>query len=296
MVASLPGNIRLKLERTLAQWRQWDCDPPLAAAPRVASQLASGLSNCSVLVESGQRFVVRIDGVDPAAHSLNRQGEWRTLGAASRAGLSPAPRYFNPELGSLVCDYLEPDAEQPLVAADIANLLRAIHRLPARHYRLDLPERLLSYDKRLAHRNPLRAARLAPHRPAVTDVLAACEGKRRPMVLCHHDLLRANRLYSGGRLFALDWEYSAMGSGWYDLAVIAAGDALPAGEVEALLTIYLGRSASGAERLLVMQYACVYRYLELQWHLVQEDQAGLDDRQLDQKLAALAQNLREVGA
>jgi len=96
MVTALPGNIRLKLEQTLAQWRQWKVDPPIHHAPTVVSRLSAGLSNFSVLVEADRQFVVRIDGIKPSAHGLNRQGEWRSLSAAHRAGLAPRPCYFNP--------------------------------------------------------------------------------------------------------------------------------------------------------------------------------------------------------
>ena len=41
---------------------------------------------------------------------------------------------------------------------------------------------------------------------------------------CHNDLLAPNRLRSGGKLWALDWEYCAMGSPWFDLAVISCGE------------------------------------------------------------------------
>ena len=294
MVAALPGNIQLKLQHTLAQWRQWDCQPALRAAPTVVSVLAPGLSNFSVLVESGQQFVVRMDGVDTVVHKLNRQGEWHSLEAAHRAGLAPRPRYFNPELGSLVCDYLKPDEQQPLHIADVAGLLRGIHKLPARHHRLDLAERLLSYEKRLAHRDPPRAALLAPYQWAVSQSLASAESGQQGTVLCHHDLLRANRLYSGGKLFALDWEYSAMGNCWYDLAVVVAGDSLSAQDMGSLLQAYLGRPANIRESQQVNQYACVYRYLELLWYLVQQH-PGLDDARLQQKLHLLEQHLAETG-
>jgi thiamine kinase-like enzyme len=290
MVASLPGNIRLRLERTLAQWRHWDCEPVLPAPPGTLALLGAGLSNVSVLVEAGRRFVVRIDGIDPAAHSLSRQGEWHSLGAASLAGLAPQPRYFNPELGSLVCDYLEPDPRQPLLIADIAQLLRRIHQLPPRHQRLDLPERLLGYEKRLAQRTPARAQHLGCYQTAVRAKLASALEVRCQAVHCHHDLLRANRLYSGGRLFALDWEYSAMGNPWYDLAVVMAGDSLSAQDADLLLETYLGRPAEAAERRLVTSFGCVYRYLEVMWYLVQGHPA-LDDASLQQKLQCLEEQL-----
>jgi thiamine kinase len=92
MAATLPRNIQQKLEQTLAQWQQWQCEPPLAAAPEMVRVLTEGVSNFSVLVQSGARFVVRIDGINPATNGLNRHTEWRSLRAASDAGLAPQPR------------------------------------------------------------------------------------------------------------------------------------------------------------------------------------------------------------
>lgn len=292
MAAALPGNIQLKLEQTLAQWRQWDCDPPLSTAPKVIERLTPGLSNFSILVAAERRFVVRVDGINPTAHGLSRQGEWHSLKAAHRAGLAPQPRYFNPELGSLVCDYLEPDAEQPRDIGAVAALLRGIHSLPPRHQRLDLAERIRSYEKRLAQHHPARGAQLAPFSPAVAQLLARIQPAEQPPVLCHHDLLCANRLYSDGRLFALDWEYSAMGCRWYDLAVVVAGDELDAATTEALLEAYLGRPATSDEQILVAHYACVYRYLELLWYLAQ-DHPCLGDEQLWFKMDLLGASLGE---
>ena len=77
-------------------------------------------------------------------------------------------------------------------------------------------------------------------------------------MLCHNDLLRANRIYSGGRLWAIDWEYCAMGSPWYDLAVVVNGDSLSTAQADELLEAYLGRAASSAERQELQQHSCVY--------------------------------------
>ena len=290
MVAALPRNIQLKLQQTLAQWRRWSCEPALCAQPSAVKILTTGLSNFSVLVESSQRFVVRIDGEHTAMHNLNRPGEWRNLQAAHRAGLAPGPRYFNPELGALVCDYLEPDDQQPLVISEVARLLQAIHHLPARHHRLDLHERMLSYEKRLSHRAPDRAALLAPYRESVGVKLARAEAGKSTLVLCHHDLLRANRLYCGGRLFAIDWEYAAMSDPWYELAVVIAGDSLCSNETEELLLAYLGRTVREEEQQRVQDYGSAYRYLELLWYLSQ-DHPALDDEQLRHKLAGLDKSL-----
>lgn len=283
---ALPRNVQIRLEQTLAQWAQWQCDPALARSPDVVKILSPGISNFSVLVEAEQRFVVRLDGQNPAAHGLSRQTEWRILAAAHRVGLAPRPRYFNPELGSLVCDYLVPDAAQELRVGDVAQLLRGIHRLPARHHRLDLAERILRYEKQVEHRGRSLDAPVRECRGQVAALLAELQMQAGATVLCHIDLLRANRLYSGGKLWALDWEYCAMASPWYDIAVVVNGDEMSAPEADALLAAYLGRAPHAEEYDALQQYGCVYRYLELIWYLAL-DRPVLTADTLAEKSAAL---------
>lgn len=298
MALQLPRNVQRRLEQTLAQWAQWQCSPALARAPDAVRVLTPGISNYSVLVAAGQHFVVRLDGQNPASHGLSRQTEWRTLEAAHRAGLAPRPHYFNPELGSLVCDYLTPDEAQDLRITDVATLLRGIHQLPARHHRLDLAERILRYEKQLEHRGRALQAEVRDCRGPVAALLQGLNTSNTlhkqdaAAVLCHIDLLRANRLYSGGKLWALDWEYCAMASPWYDLAVVINGDALSAAEAEALLDAYLGRTASAEERDSLHQYGCIYRYLELLWYLALEKPV-LEPQVIAEKSAALVAMLAE---
>jgi len=289
---TLPRNIRLKLEQTLAQWPQWRCEPPLARPPEAVALLAPGVSNFSILVQSGQRYVVRIDSINPAANGLNRQSEWRTLQSAHNARLAPQPRYFNPALGSLVCDYLAPDAEQVLCIVEVAALLRDIHQLPARHSRLDLAERILRYEKQLKHKGQALTKAMARCREPVLCMLDDINQRPQPAVLCHNDLLQANRISSGGRLWAIDWEYCAMGSPWYDLAVVVNGDSLGAAQADELLEAYLGRAAGSAEQLELQQHSCVYRYLELLWYLALQHTVP-EPALVEQKIAAL-ENLLEL--
>jgi thiamine kinase-like enzyme len=291
VATTLPRPIQLKLEQTIAQWRHWRCDPPLPGAPHIESQLTAGISNFSVLVRAAsQQFVIRIDGVNPATNGLNRQTEWRALQVAHAARLAPCPRYFNPELGSLVCDYLPHDQSQSLQIPDLAGLLRAIHDLPARHHRLDLGERLLRYENLLAKANHPMARDLMHHREALWQIVEETRQAEQTAVLCHNDLTPANQLYSGGKLWALDWEYCAMGSPWFDLAVAITGHSLDEVQTADLLFHYLQQPATAGELNLVQQHSSLCRYLELLWHLGQSA-PGADSVCLEGKLALLEANL-----
>ncbi len=267
------GTIREALHQALAQWRHWDCPTPLQAAPEVERALGGGESNASFLVSAGQQFVVRIDAVRAQAHGINRQAEWRVLGVAHQRGIAPRPCYFNPELGALVCTYLPPDEPAPDNAAITANLLRRIHALPRVHQRLNLDERLLRYQRGLEHDRDAISAGLARLRPAIEALLAVVERDTSEPVLCHNDLLRANRLCSGGNLYAIDWEYASMARPLYDLAVVIHGDDLRNPEATELTRHFLGRPAEAAENSLLLAYGCLYRYLELLWYRAVENAA-----------------------
>tara|TARA_R110000823_G_scaffold91174_6_gene201163 strand:- start:5844 stop:6773 length:930 start_codon:yes stop_codon:yes gene_type:complete len=297
---AIAGAIPERLQQALAQWRQWDCPVPLKKAPDIVGPIGRGRSNASFLVAAGQQFVVRIDGIQPWAHGINRQAEWRVLGLAHQRGIAPRPCYFNPELGALVCAYLAPDEPAPDSAEATAMLLRRIHTLPRMHQRLHLGERLQRYQRGLDNDRGERSARLARLAPAIHRLLEVIAGDASAPVLCHNDLLRANRLYSGGKLYAIDWEYAAMASPLYDLAVVMHADEFDEPDAQRLARCYLGRAPGTDEAALLLSYGCLYRYLELLWYRAMQEPASRahsggagdtappeESRHLDTRLAAL---------
>ena len=265
----LPPTVLRKLEQALAQWRQWRGADELPGAPHLAGQLG-GISNYTVMaVAAGQRFCVRLDRLNPTANGLNRQMEWRALMLAYDAGIAPRPRYFNPDIGVLVCDYLPPDDDQSVAPGDLARLLQAIHRLPRLHYRLDLPERLRHYRHQLGTLQPGLSNALETLDKAAAPLLAELLPTSGNHCLCHNDISRGNLMRSGGRLYALDWEYCAMGNPWFDLATSQLNSGLEAQRHEDLLQYYLERTVTDSDRGLLEQWAYIARYLELLWYLSQ---------------------------
>jgi thiamine kinase len=219
MVSSLPQSVRLRLEQTLAQWRHWTPAPD--KQPLVLEVFADGLSNTSVRVGAGSRdWVVRIDGIAPAKIGLNRSAEWRALRLAAVAGLSPLPVYQNPQLGVLVTRFHPPDAAPPENRRDLlatAELLRSIHAMPRLKFRLDPLDRARRYLHLLGTDRPPEGLVRACERLA--------QGAPEP-VLCHNDLLRANRLWSAGTVMALDWGHQSDYTLWADWRSLSRNDPL----------------------------------------------------------------------
>jgi thiamine kinase len=259
MVATLAQSAQLKIHQALAQWQHWQCAPALASQPTVTRELAGGLSNSSLLVHSDNRaFVLRLDGHSPQRLGLSRNAEWRAHKNAAAHGLAPQPVYFNPELGILVSEYCEQDSkllsgQQELEA--IADLLRGIHALPAVKFRLQALDRAMHYLGVLGEKNL----------PA--EFIATCKRLQQGanLCLCHNDLLRENRLQRDGRLLAIDWEYTALGDPWFDLAVICEGDALQEQQCLQLLEAWLQAPADAGQEQRLQDYRQVYRVLSTLW-------------------------------
>jgi len=289
MASALPRLVQLKLDQTLSQWRHWRCGYPLLKQPVIVKPLTGGLSNHSILVEERAQFVVRIDDVNPVALGLNRQAEWHAMQVANNHGVAPAPCYFNPDLGSLVSEYLPQDQTLRITLEDVAILLRSIHALPASHHRLDLGEKIQRYERK-QRQAPARAHEtLHKYRERVLQEVQTLQTTAGQPALCHNDLLEANRIASNGKVYAIDWEYAAMGDPFYDIAVIVGGDELDADQGDVLLQAYLGRAASAAENLRLRQYCCIYRYLELAWYFTLDEPADIETS-LDEKLRSLETN------
>jgi thiamine kinase len=288
MVTALPRPVQIKLEQTLAQWHQWRTDTPLTGKPEMQEVMGQGLSNYSVRVASEQQYVVRIDGITPAQHGLNRQIEWRALNNAHAAGLAPAPRYFNPELGSLVCDYLPPDDDQSHTTADLAELLLGIHGLPALHQRLDTAERINRYEHLVGQHNAEIWQDIRKVSTRIHSILTELSELQEPLVCCHNDLLRDNRIVSAGKLWAVDWEYCAMGSYWFDLAALCCGDGFDEKNTFELLCRYLRREPGQRDMQSFTANCCLYRYLEILWFAAQSAREEPDENYRDRANALYA--------
>jgi thiamine kinase-like enzyme len=115
------------------------------------------------------------------------------------------------------------------------------------------------FDWMLAHADRLEAAMGGPAQP-------------RP---CHNDLLLANWLDDGERLWIIDWEYAAMGDLYFDLGNFAVHHQLSDEEEEALLRAYFGSAPRHAiGRLKLMKIISDLR--EAMWAVVQTTISTLD--------------------
>jgi thiamine kinase-like enzyme len=249
---------------------------PVAPAP-----LAGGITNTNFLVEDRDaRFFVRV-GADIPAHGVLRFNELAACRAAEAAGVSPAVRHAAP--GVLVLDWIEGRTLTPAdVRADLGRvvaLVRRAHREIPRHLRGPaLVFWVFHVIHDYAHTLAEAGARLAAELPGWLASAARLEQAVGPVELVygHNDLLAANLIDDGQRLWLVDWDYAGFNSPLFDLGGLASNNELDETTTDALLTAYFGRPPDAHLRYRLAAMKCASLLRESMWSMVSELHSTLD--------------------
>ena len=240
------------------------------------SRLGGGITNLNFLAEDqARRAVVRV-GDDIPVHGILRFNELAASRAAHAAGISPAVLHHAP--GLLVIDFID---GRTLTAGELRqdDLLDQALDLVIRTHR-DVPKFLrgasLTFWVFQVLRDYAASLRLgsSPHVAALPDLSAAASlleqaVGRIEMVFGHNDLLPANFLHDGARMWLIDWDYAGWGSPLFDLGGLAANNALSGAMEERMLVRYYGALDTDLlRRYRAMKAAAALR--EAMWSMVSE--------------------------
>jgi thiamine kinase-like enzyme len=256
---------------------------PIWQGVPTAVPLGGGITNLNVLVtDSVRRAVVRI-GDDIPVHQIMRFNELAASHAAHAAGVSPAVLHHEP--GALVIEFVEgrtmtaADLREPTLLAKALDLVIRTHREVPRHLRgpaltFWVFQTLRDYAATLVTGASPHMSRL----PALLDEARELERAvgRIEMVFGHNDLLPANFLHDGSRMWLIDWDYAGWGSPLFDLGGLAANNGLDRAQEEWLLATYYGTAPDADlwRRYAAMKAAAALR--EAMWSMVQEIHSDLD--------------------
>ncbi len=233
--------------------------------------LGGGITNRNFKVRAGdEEFVLRIGGKDTELLGIDRDVEHAVARAAASLGLGPeVTAYLEPE-GYLVTRFVEGEVGKVTVPA-AAALLRRLHAAPPIPGRFDAFRVVSTYSLTARERG-------VPLPPGFREAQATADRIERrrgryALVPCHNDLLAANFIDSGDRLWIVDWEYAGMGDAAFDLANFAVSNGLDDDGDRELLEAY-GGADLGVHVL--MRFMSDFR--EAAWGLVQLAVADIDVR------------------
>ncbi|MFG1477063.1 phosphotransferase [Xanthobacter sp. V4C-4] len=257
--------------RALSFWR----------GPVDPKPLGGGITNSNFVVEDGPRkYVVRL-GADIPLHNVMRFNERAASVAAEAAGVSPALRHFEP--GLVVIDFIEgrtfTDADVRANLPRVAELVKRSHREVTRHIRGPALgfwtfHVLRNYLSALAERRHRLAADL-PRLAAVTERLEAALGPTE-IVFGHNDLLPANFIDDGRRLWLIDWDYGGFNTPLFDLGNLASNNEFDHAQREALLSLYYERAPDDALRLRFQAMFVSSLLRESLWSMISELESQID--------------------
>jgi len=261
--------------------------------------LAGGITNQNFKVEDrGRRYVVRV-GNDILVHGVVRANELAASRAAQLAGLSPGVVHAEP--GILVLDFIEGRTFTPEDVRNPANLQRLVDMVRRCHR--EIPQYLRGpaamfwvfhvvrdYAHTLSEGNSRHVAIL----PDLVSRAARLETAVGPIeiVFGHNDLLAANFIDDGQRLWLLDWEYAGFNSPLFDLGGLASNSELSTDQEEQLLSLYFDRPVDDELRLRAAAMKTASLLRETMWSMVSEIHSTVDF----DYAAYTAENLRRFEA
>ena len=257
---------------------------PLWRGPIEIAPLKGGLSNESFTVrDRADRFVVRF-GSDYPFHQVSRAREVMTARAAAKAGF--APEVVHAEPGVMVSRYIDGVTYgEPEVRANIkpvAELIKGFHKETARHITgagfMFWPFHVI---RDYAHTLAAGGSRMAHALPGYLELSERLEAAMAPMpiVFGHHDLLPANFIHDGARLWLIDFEYAGFGTAMFDLAGIASNAGFDADQADELLNAYFDGPPAPEIRQSHAAMQCASLLREAMWSMVSElhlDTPGVD--------------------
>jgi thiamine kinase-like enzyme len=245
--------------------------------------LSGGITHPNFVVEDGgKRYVVRIGG-DIKEHQMMRFNELAASRAAEAAGISPALHYV--EESATVLAFIEgrtltpEDVRSRAMLERVLPLVRQCHHDMLKHFRGPVLAFWVFHALRdYAHTLTERGSRMAA---AVPDLLNRADTLEQAVgsvgiVFGHNDLLAANLIDDGDRLWLIDWDYAGLNSPLFDLGGLASNNELSSADEDWLLEHYFETPIDDDLRHRYAAMKCASLLRESMWSMVSEIFSTLD--------------------
>jgi len=252
-------------------------------APHQAALLGGGITNFNVmLTDRGQRYVVRV-GQDIPLHQIMRFNELAVHRAAQAIGVAPAVIHAEP--GILVLEFVDGGSLDEAAVRNDDMLARILPMLKRCHTEgmQALRGSVLTFWVFHVLRDYAASLREggSTYQPMLEPLLQTASQLEQAvgpvqLVLGHNDLLAANVLDDGTRLWLLDWEYGGFNSPLFDLAGLASNNELSEAQECAMLESYFETPLT---QQLAHQYhamKCASLLRETMWSMVSEIHSEID--------------------
>ncbi len=243
--------------------------------------LEGGITNLNYLVnDSEKKLVVRL-GSDIPEHLVYRANEILVSKAAYEIGVSPNLIYNEP--GVLVLDYIQSTTLEPLTVRN--NLERIIPVIKKIHN--SIPNKLSGQSAIfwvfyvIKYYSNFLLNNKSSHSSKIQDLLTKSDNLEklsspREIVFGHNDLLAANFLDDGSKIWVVDWEYGGFNDPLFDLGGLASNNDFDESLELKALELYFNQKPNPdlLNKYNAMKTASLLR--ETMWSMVSEITSKLD--------------------
>ena len=253
------------------------------SSPVEPEPLGGGITNTNFIVnDRDERFVVRI-GDDIPIHGVMRFNEIAAARAAHAAGISPEIVYQAD--GVFVMRFIKGRTLTEAEVRDQQNLERILSLIITCH--TEIPKHFqgpaLVFWPFHVCRNYIHTARAGNSRmidalPRFLDINAELEKSvvEIKLIFGHNDLLAANFIDDGRRLWLLDWDYAGYNAALFDLANLSSNNELSPAQEDWILETYYEQPVTDGLRRRLAAMKCVSLLRETLWSIVSEIHSTID--------------------
>ena len=245
--------------------------------------LGGGITNTNFTVDDqGERFVVRV-GDDIPIHGIMRFNELAAARAAHAAGISPEIVYSAD--GVFIMRFIEgrtlseEDIRQPQYLDRIIALIQTCHLEIPKYLQGPMlvfwPFHVCRSYVLTAREGNSRMMESLPHFVELNEELEEAVGEVK-VVFGHNDLLAANFIDDGERLWLLDWDYAGFSAALFDLAGLSSNNELSAEQEKWVLETYYQQPVTDRQRRRFAAMKCVSLLRETLWSIVSEIHSTLE--------------------
>jgi thiamine kinase-like enzyme len=255
----------------------------LRGRQRQVDELAGGLTNRSyrVRTDDGGDYVVRVPEPSTGLLAIDRGNERHNTKVAWQVGVGAPVVETLPDEDVLVVGFLTGRTLGPDDVRDHATIPRIAETVRTLHQG---PPFVGQFDLRRIRRHYLsvvqaRGFRLPEGYLELSGRVEALEDAMRPgdesLVPCNNDLVAANFVDDGDRIWLIDYEYSGMNEASFDLGNLASESALDLDSLDLLVTSYWGRR-SRAKLARARAWSLLARYGWTLWASIQDGSSPID--------------------
>lgn len=251
---------------------------------RVTPQpLEGGITNTNFIVEDrNQRFVVRV-GDDIPIHGVMRFNEIAAARAAHCAGISPEIVYSAD--GIFIMRFIEGETLTARQVRDQKNIHRILSLIQTCHN--DIPKHFrgpaLVFWPFQVCRSYILAAKdgnsrmkdILPRFLEINNALEKTVGKVK-LVFGHNDLLSANFIDDGKRLWLMDWDYAGYNTALFDLANLCSNNGLSGKQEKWVLERYYQQPVTDRLHHRFAAMKCISLLRETLWSIISEIHSAID--------------------